>query len=227
RVDAWRGEPHGREDQPLAWRRPEVLDPAVFPAADVPIINALRLPAEYLIAPAPGGDRDGWLARLERAMQRGVRLVQLRAPGLAQAELLALYREAQALTRAHGARLLLNGTPEQAQAVSADGLHLSSMRLRALERRPALAGWLGASCHDAAELAHACRIGVDFAVLGPVLPTASHPGAPTLGWSGLQALTEQATLPVYALGGLRRTDLETAWRHGAQGIAAIRGLWDD
>jgi 8-oxo-dGTP diphosphatase len=32
-------------------------------------------------------------------------------------------------------------------------------------------------------------------------------------------------MPVYALGGMREADIETAWQCGAQGIAAIRGLW--
>jgi 8-oxo-dGTP diphosphatase len=36
---------------------------------------------------------------------------------------------------------------------------------------------------------------------------------------------EKVNLPVYALGGLGETELETAWSHGAQGVAAIRGLW--
>jgi len=28
------------------------------------------------------------------------------------------------------------------------------------------------------------------------------------------------------LGGVSENDLETAWQHGAQGIAAISALWD-
>jgi 8-oxo-dGTP diphosphatase len=33
-------------------------------------------------------------------------------------------------------------------------------------------------------------------------------------------------MPAYALGGMAPADLAQAWRHGAQGIAAIRSLWD-
>ena len=62
-------------------------------------------------------------------------------------------------------------------------------------------------------------------VVSPVAATASHPQARPIGWDGLAALTAVATLPVYALGGMGPADLPVAQRHGAQGIAAIRGLW--
>ncbi len=97
-----------------------------------------------------------------------------------------------------------------------------------LSQRPLPAHlWVAASCHNADELQQAVRIGCDFVVLGPVQPTASHPDAPHLDWSGLQTLCEVTRVPVYALGGLRSSDLDAAWRAGAQGIAAIRGLWPE
>lgn len=69
-------------------------------------------------------------------------------------------------------------------------------------------------------------LGVDFAVLGPVLPTHSHPGAALLGWAQFAVLRAEAGLPVYAIGGLGPADLGTAQTQGAQGLAMIRGLWE-
>jgi len=62
-------------------------------------------------------------------------------------------------------------------------------------------------------------------VLGPVNPTASHAGAPPLGWQGFARLARGASIPVYAIGGMKRADLETAWRAGAHGLAMISGAW--
>ena len=62
-------------------------------------------------------------------------------------------------------------------------------------------------------------------MLGPVQATASHPGATPLGWEGFETLREQVSLPIYALGGMQPGDVREARAHGAQGIAAIRGLW--
>jgi 8-oxo-dGTP diphosphatase len=111
-------------------------------------------------------------------------------------------------------------------AVGADGVHLNGRRLASTGRRPLPADRLvAASCHGAADLRRAEGIGADFAVLSPVLPTASHPGATTLGWEGFAELADAARIPVYALGGMHPGLMDRAWGCGAQGIAGIRGLW--
>jgi 8-oxo-dGTP diphosphatase len=85
--------------------------------------------------------------------------------------------------------------------------------------------WVGASCHDGAELARAVELGADFALLSPVLPTQTHPGAPTLGWETFSRLAAASPIPVYGLGGLNREDVDLAISHGAHGVALLRGAW--
>ncbi len=82
-----------------------------------------------------------------------------------------------------------------------------------------------ASCHTRAEIERAAALGLDFVVLGPVRPTPTHPEASALGWDGFAALAAQAPLPIFALGGLARGDLDVAIAHGAQGVALRRGAW--
>lgn len=224
-VTAFAGEPHGREGQPVRWVDAEGLRAFSFPAANQPIVTAARLPRHYLITPEPEDD-SAFLARLAQRARAGARLIQFRCKSRSGEDWAALAREAIRIARGQGARLLLNGEPEQALALGADGVHLAGTALRALRARPLPEGyWVAASCHDAEDLAHAAAIGVDFAVLSPVQPTATHPDTPALGWEGFQTLTEWSRIPVYALGGLEPGDLAQARSHGAQGIAAIRGLW--
>ena len=223
-VTGYDGVPDGLEGQPLRWLAPQAMDPAEFPAADRPIIDALRLPEALLITGAEPGDAPAFLARLQAALARGVRLVQLRAHGLDDAAYAALAVSALALCRDAGARLVLNRDAALAERIGADGIHVRGATLRRLEARPALA-LVGASCHDADDLVRAAALGLDYAVLGPVLPTASHPGAVPLGWPRFAALADRAGLPVYALGGMQPSHLAESFAHGAQGIAAIRGLW--
>lgn len=225
-VDRYEGEPHGREGQPIAWVKPSDLDKQNFPAANLPIITAVRLPSTYLITPAPSED-DDFFVHLERALQRGVRLVQLRITRSELQPLVLIMKRTAELCHRYGATLLANSQLQWAKQGLADGVHLNSRQLLALTERPlGTDKWVAASCHNEAELAHACRIGVDFAVLGPVMPTTSHPEAALLGWNNFERLTAQATIPVYALGGITKADLPQAWRAGGQGIAAIRGLWE-
>lgn len=83
---------------------------------------------------------------------------------------------------------------------------------------------MGVSAHGHAEIVHARDLGADFAVLGPVLATASHPEQAPLGWPGFAAGIRDAGMPVYALGGQSPATLAEARLHGAHGIAGIRGL---
>ena len=83
----------------------------------------------------------------------------------------------------------------------------------------------GASCHDAGDLDRARAAGCDFAVLGPVRETATHPGVPVLHWSGFERLARGAGMPVFAIGGLGDGDIVTASRSGGHGVAAIRAFW--
>ena len=226
RVDEFAGEPRGREGQPIRWVERERLAEYRYPAANLAIVGAARLPDRLLVTPAPGGDRTAFLLALERSLAAGVELVQLRAPALSADDYAALAGEALALVEAAGARLLLNAGEEMLQRVPAHGLHLSGRRLRACQRRPVgRDGLLSCACHGAGDLARAAELGVDFALLGALRETASHPGRAPLGWARFAELVEAARLPVYALGGMAVEDLPRVWAQGAQGIAAIRGLW--
>ena len=229
RVDGFEGEAHGREGQPLRWVEPDGLGGYAFPAANVPIVRAVQLPDAYLITPDLGDTPpEAFLAHLQRRLRAGIRLVQLRAKSLGESEYLQLAREAAALCHRHGARLLLNAGTEVVAQAGADGVHLSSGALRQCTSRPLPegAGLVAASAHDAEELAKASAIGADFALLSPVKATASHPDTEPLGWERFEELVEPVAFPVYALGGMGPADKEDAWTHGAQGIAAIRALWD-
>lgn len=227
RVERFSGQPHGREGQALEWVSPEALGGYDLPDANRPIVSAATLPSLYLVTPDPGTDEGGFLTRLTELCREGIRLIQFRARQLEGARFDRLARDAIAIAHSFGARLLVNTSPEHALALGADGVHLTRERLLSLHSRPLPSDrLLAASCHDAEAIEQAFRIGADFIVISPVLATPAHPGAPLLGWDGLFQLTERATMPAYALGGMAPEHLPVAWQQGAQGIAAIRSLWD-
>ncbi len=226
RVEAFDGQARGCEGQQIEWVEPARLGAYAMPAADVPIINAVRLPTQYLITGAAPEQTETFLQRLRAALERGIRLVQLRAKSLPENDFVALGQRVASLCHDHGAQLLVNADPRLVTPIGADGVHLSSQTLASLPGRPLDSSqWVAASCHSEQELLLAERIGADFVLASPVLPTSSHPDAPPLGWDGLRRLTEVATVPVYALGGMRPEHLSQSFDHGAQGIAAIRSLW--
>ena len=225
RVTEWSGEPHGREGQLLAWQHlgATMVEPML--PANAPILASLALPSQYAVSAVAMLGREEFMRRLELRLRGGLRLLQLREKGLSRGELLELAKGVCALAHRHGAKVFVNGDAMLALEAGADGVHFTARELMRLESRPQ--GLLaGASCHDGSELAHAMKLELDLAVLGPVHPTDSHPGATTLGWDGFARIARGATLPVYAIGGLRTADLEAAWGAGAHGIAMISGAWE-
>lgn len=227
RVRDYAGRVHGREGQALRWVAPAEMSRLPMPPADRPVVAALRLPERYVITPEPHGAPAEFLAGLARVLAGGASLVQLRCKRRSEAALRTLAVAARRLTRAAGAGLLLNDHLPLVRELELDGVHLSSAALRALDSRPlGAAQWVGASCHDPAELAHAAAIGVDFVVLGPVRATASHAGAEALGWTRFAQMCGATPLPVYALGGMTASDLPRARAVGAIGVAGISAFWN-
>ncbi|WP_411832960.1 Nudix family hydrolase [Pseudoxanthomonas mexicana] len=224
-VTGWQGNPRGHEGQALAWVAPDKLPRYDMPPADKPVVAALLQPDRYLVTPEPGPDAEGWLAALETALEQGIRRVQLRARTLAGPAWEELARKAVARCRQVGVDVLINGDIALAQALET-GVHLRAAQLPALAERPLPAGLpVAASCHDVDELRQAQALGCDFALLGTLKTSASHPGRTPLGWEGFATLREAVSLPIYAIGGLSPDDLDQARQHGAQGVAAIRALW--
>jgi 8-oxo-dGTP diphosphatase len=224
RVVKWRGEPHGRERQAFEWQTSGTTTVTPMLPANAPILAALALPKIYAISNAGELGVPAFLARLDAALARGLRLIQFREKASDAGAACALLDEVTRRGHAKGARVLVNSSHAFAYDGLADGVHLTAIDLMAAKTRPAT-GLCGASCHNTHELAQAMKLGCNFAVLGPVEATPSHPRGKTLGWDGFRELATGATMPVYALGGMRETDMVTAWAHGAHGVATMRSIW--
>lgn len=224
-VEAFAGEARGREGQQIRWITPDALREYRFPDANRPIVNSLLLPARYLIT-GQFTDADDLLRRLRSALERGIRLVQFRAPHLDDETYARCAEQVLAECARRGVSCLLNRDVELVEALGADGVHLNAKRLEQLTSRPlGQDKWVAVSAHNRRELRQAERIGADFAVIGAVEATASHPGRPPLGWQTFAELVRHAGCPCYALGGVGEAQLPRALESGAQGIAAIRAWW--
>ena len=223
-VTAWRGEIHDRVHSALSWQQAGAMDVGPMLPANGPILKALRLPRVCGITHAGEIGIDTQLARLEAALAGGLRLVQIREPALPDADCERFARAVVERCHAAGALAVVNGDAALARRIGADGLHLPARSLMAADGRPDFE-WVGASCHSRAELEQAAALEFDYALLGAVRPTQSHPERATLGWPAFGELIVRLPLPVFALGGLSAGDLETAKAAGAHGVAGIRGIW--
>jgi 8-oxo-dGTP diphosphatase len=182
--------------------------------ANAPVLASLALPGEYAITSAGQYGVADMLSRLERRLEQGLQLLQVREPYLHQDEKDLFTRQVIGLAHRYGCKVLV-----KSPFPGADGIHYTAMQLMSLRERPA-DSLAAASCHTREELERAMQLELDFAVLGPVKDK-----SPALGWQGFAELARGASIPVYAIGGLTPADIEDAWRAGAHGLAMIRGSW--
>ena len=221
-VNQFSGDAKSCEGQPFKWVNPAELTNYVFPAANQPIITAAQLPPFYAIL--DDVEESLLLVNLQKILNRGIKLIQLRLKTVPPKTIDKFIGQAYPLCKQHGALLLINSAVKNAEDFVVDGIHLTSRDLMSSFKRPENKHWVAASCHNLQELQHAQTIGVDFVVLAPVLATKTHPETEPLGWAQFAKLVSQVNLPVYALGGLSETHLDSARQTGGQGIAAIRAF---
>lgn len=218
-VTDFAGSPRGREGQPVDWFPPEALQELTMPAANRPLVTALRLPEAWAILPEELDEQD--FVRALPAQAQSGRGIYLRGLESRPAEIQTRARQC----REHGLAIMVRDDAELARAVNADVLHLSSGAGKSLTQRPGFEGLVSMACHNRAERDRALALGLDQILLSPVAATPTHPDATPLGWSGLAELATGIPVPVYALGGVTPAELDRAREAGARGIAGIRVFW--
>lgn len=224
RVTQWQGEPVAKENQPMRWFSLSELFTLTFPPANKGIIMALTLPQAYSIT-GNFADTDELVSRVKGALSLGASIIQLRAK-LAEAEYLAAAQVIFPVIHAAGAQLLLNARVDMQKQFPQAGLHVSSDKLWGLCERPVPKDVLfTASVHNLEQMEQAQLLGVDALLLSPILATQSHPDEPTLGWEKAAKWVAQATVPVYALGGVGLPELSQALTCSFQGVAGIGSFW--
>ena len=167
---------------------------------------------------------------VEAALRGGARLVQLREKDLSGLALTQLGDELRAVTRRHGAQLLVNDRVDVALAVEADGAHLAGTSMPPEDVRPLLGPhrWIGASAHSLARAKEAEAGGADFVVFGPVFETPSKaPYGPPVGLDALEEVKRALAIPVFAIGGIKPENVGQVARAGADGFAVISAILAD
>jgi len=239
-LDVWNvlsfsGQEKGKEGQAIEWIKPEQFTEFQFPAANQPIVRAILLPQSYLIT--PGLIQTNFLQQLEVKLQAGISLLQFRIkeniPEMFFQQFVSLIKKYPVTVQINSStwqqylgqknQQLIHSEWQQGSNI---GLHLTSYDLQQGNLK-LLPGLKSASCHHVQDIQEANQLGVDFVVLSPVLNTQSHPDQASMGWDNFTELCQLAQSPVYALGGIKKQHLDKAINCGAQGIAAISGLWSN
>jgi thiamine-phosphate pyrophosphorylase len=184
--------------------------------------RALLTRARLYLLTAPVDD-----AVLDAAIRGGVDLVQLSHTGDADdGEIVATARRLGSVCRPRQVPLLLNGRPDLVEASGADGVHLNAddgavARAREIVGAGRIVGlWARSEAHVDAAMA----AGVDYLSVGPINPTPTLRHHPATGIALAAYAIRQASVPVFAIGGLDSTNLHPLGPAGISRIAVHAAL---
>lgn len=179
-----------------------ILDPSVY--SDRPLVDVLR-------SSATAG---------AKIFQYRNKTASMKA---AYAEALPLRNAAQEL----GVLFIVNDRCDLALAVDADGVHLGQGDLPLHLARKVMGPdkLIGISTHNREQVMAATVGGPDYLGFGPIFnPGAKVDHDPVVGIEGLKVIRPLTPLPIFAIGGITRDDVQDVIRVGADGVAVISAI---
>lgn len=166
-------------------------------------------------------------AETTRAMLAGgVQILQLRAKNRPPAEILPLARVLSPLCREAGVPFILNDHPELVGPSGADGVHVGQDDRSVAEARR-LAGpgkLIGLSTHSLAQARTAFEQKPDYIGFGPLFSTPTKPDYTPIGTADIIEVHQEAPIPVFCIGGIKRENLPQILAAGAQRVVIVSGI---
>jgi len=226
KVTQWNGELNPRENQKLLWISPREVNKTTILPPNIFILNALSLPTHYGITNISETPKEIFLTQLLKQLEQGLRMIQIREKNLPLEELKEITLEIIRICKPFSAKVILNSSIELANDLNANGVHLNSIELKKFTKKPKNM-IVGASCHSEGDVKIAQYKGIDFVVLSPVNKTISHPRIVPMGWDKFLKISNKFDIPIYALGGMKKNDINHALDSGAIGVASQRDIWSN
>ncbi len=180
----------------------------------------------YLIADI-GQVQGSLLSSVKRAIDGGVKAVQLRGKNLPARELMGIGEKLRLLTAERSVRFFINDRIDVAMALDADGIHLgqSSLPVKLVREISGDRFMIGVSTHHLREAKEAEAGGADFITFGPVFETPSKMVyGPPVGLRRLSNVAKELRIPVFAIGGIRVEKIKSVLEKGAYGAAVISAI---
>ncbi len=166
-------------------------------------------------------------ARTHALIDGGVRIIQLRAKGKELPLVKAWAIEMQTICRERGAIFVLNDYPDMAAEIGADAVHVGQDGGSLADVRQIVGPGVlvGRSTHSLEQAQQAKREGADYIGFGPLFPTGTKPGRPSIGLNDIAAAQEYAgDMPMFCIGGINGTTLPVVLQAGAKRVVIVSWL---
>ena len=192
----------------------------------------LRIVRKWRTAPRLMLISDGTEPVVGKFLAGGGRWVQLRMKDASDDEITDKALRIKEMCRQYGATFIVNDKPEIALAVRAHGVHLGRNDMNPAEARKMLGKEyvIGGTANTFEDVVRLKNAGVDYVGLGPFRYTTTKKNlSPLLGADGYEAIIsrcrdEGIDIPVFAIGGILKDDIDTLLATGVRGIAVSGGI---
>ena len=164
---------------------------------------------------------------VKESLDGGVTFVQLREKHLDQAHFLEEAKDLKMLCKAYNVPFVINDNVDIALEMDADGVHVGQSDMEAGDVRAKLGPdkIIGVSAQTVEQAVRAEKRGADYLGVGAVFPTNSKDDATDVSYETLKAICQAVSIPVIAIGGITKDNVEELSGSGICGIAVISAIY--
>lgn len=192
--------------------------------------NATKIQGLYAITDPGLIQAEKLIASIEQAILGGAQVVQYRNKLASRSQQYQEARQLSHLCQRHKVCFIINDDPQLARAVNADGVHVGKEDGKIADARKQLGNQaiIGVSCYNQLENAQkAIAQGADYVAFGRFFPSKTKPDAVQADLQLLEQASQQLTVPIVAIGGVKQDNAQQLIKCGAHAIAVINDLFHD
>ncbi|MCD8188299.1 MAG: thiamine phosphate synthase [Ruminococcus sp.] len=166
-------------------------------------------------------------SQVEKSIEGGVTCIQLREKELDDEEFLNEALEIKKICNKYNVPFIINDNVEVALKCGADGIHVgqSDMNAGSLRRLVGEEMIIGVSAGTVDEALEAAANGADYIGTGSVFVTSTKDDADHVTYDTLKEICSAVEIPVVAIGGITRENIQELQGSGVDGIAVVSALF--
>ena len=180
----------------------------------------------YFITDSTGFTEEEFLVRVEQALKGGVTILQLREKEKSTREYIELAEKVHKIAKRYNVPLIIDDRVDVALAIDAEGVHVgvSDMPVATARKLMGEDKIVGATAKTVPWAKEACEQGADYLGVGAIYPTTTKVITVLTSTETLDAITKAVPIPVNAIGGLNKDNLDILKGIGISGICVVSAI---
>ncbi len=180
----------------------------------------------YFITDSTGFEEDEFLRRVRSALEGGVTILQLREKNRTTREYIDLAVKVHAITKEYNVPLIIDDRVDVMLATGAEGVHVGAEDMPVSTARKLIGKdkILGATAKTVEAARKAYEDGADYLGVGAIYPTTTKVKTVLTSTDTLRDITEAVPIPVNAIGGLNKDNLDVLKGIDIKGVCAVSAI---